>query len=217
MSDESTSEHLRKLEIHTTATEEEIRKSWEASFTDPKEHNPNNFCYLVYGFVGKGERTLQKLDRLDMHAKDKPQPYWDEEINLFENPRRISEKKIVATSVINQNHTQTFSSAGLILKVPFENIVGFSPVDVGSSGSPERVMSKLRGKISTIEELLQQTPRYSHNEVVLLGKTAYGEVEVIGSWRKVTQKGKPLNPDMTARAVALGIRLGLPRISIVEK
>lgn len=204
-------------DVDTTATEEEIRRSWETSFTDPRKYNRRKFCYLVHSLAGPHARAIQMVTTLEHHIEQGTTP--PQKIDLLEDPQRIAEKKVISASVIDQDHRRTFADVGLILKAPFENLLKVARLDLGTDfmDDPEKVLAELRTKrkLATVSELLQQTDMY--NEVVLTGITDVGKVEVVGFWDKINKQGYPLNANMTYKMVDLSIKTGLPRISIVEK
>lgn len=204
-------------DVHTTATEEEIKKSWETAFTNPKKHNHRKFCYLVHSLAGGHARAIQQVAVLEHHIEQgtTPPPI----IDLTEEPLRIAEKKIISASVIDQDHRRTFAEVGLIIKAPFENILAMARLDLGTDfmSDPEKVLAelKVRKKLATVNELLEQTDMY--NEVVLTGSTDAGNIEVVGFFNKMNKGGYPLNADMLYKLVDLSIKTGLPRVSIVDK
>ncbi len=204
-------------DVDTTATEEEIRKSWETAFSNPKKHNHRRFCYLVHGLAGQHGRAIMLAATLEHHIEQGTNP--PPMIDLLEKPLRIDEKKVISASVMNQDHRKTFADVGLIIKAPFENILRVAKTDLGTDfiEDPEKVLAELKTKrkLATVDELLQQS--IMHNEVVLTGTTDAGKVEVIGFWNKIDKQGYPLDADTTYKLVDLSLRFRLPRISIVDK
>lgn len=209
-----------RYDVSTDATEEEIRRSWEASFTDPEKHNPKNFCYLVHSLSGIPERLKEKTAIWQRHIWDNTKPPPPSGMDLSTHPLRIAEKKIISASVINQDYRETFRDTGLIIKAPFENILRVAAEDLGiiNYGDPDKILAGLtagKRKLSTVDELIVQSEMHNH-EVVLTGTTNAGKVEVIGFWRKVLKNGKPLNSEMARQVGLLSKSLNLPLVPIVQ-
>lgn len=65
----------------------------ETKFTDPKNHNSNNFTYLVHDIFGFNISEASKT----IWYKSIP-----EEFNIFYSPNRISEVDILSASIITK-------------------------------------------------------------------------------------------------------------------
>src|SRR5581483_5871762 len=145
----------------------EVRSSWEESFTDPTQHNPNNYRYLVHSVT---DELLSGIVLTELHKAGLYESSL--EFDLVRNPERIKDRKILACSVIDQYHPGTYSSlGGFILNAPFTNILGAFPGDIGSLSfrNPETFFQKYGSLNVTVAELMIRTHPRSYNEVVLTG------------------------------------------------
>lgn len=119
--------HQDEVAIETKSSEAEARRSWETSFTDPSKHDDKKFCYIVTGLgdMGMENVVLEALIKHDKYDRAK-------EIRLADEPHRISEKEKISASIINQEHRETYGGWGLILDVPFDNVVAAYSEEAGT-------------------------------------------------------------------------------------
>mgnify|MGYP003395358836 FL=1 len=184
--------------IFSTEKPEVIAASWTDSFSDPARHDDEHFRYLVHGFQGDGGDIVQKLSVIDEMRKGRALN-MGEEIDLLLHPHRIGDRKIISSSVIDQDHRTTFGNAGLILKTPAQNVLDTSPDDMGTDFyDQDAAIAKSEKVVCTVGELLEASARDRWNEVLLLGTTEAGKVEVTGFWIKVDEDGNILDEETAA-------------------
>jgi hypothetical protein len=90
---------------------EKIRHTWKAVYErDPKQHDPSDFVYLV---------TAHSFDWLDADA-------------ILKYMEEFPQREVLHLSAVSHELTSTFfgKEFGYIVKVPPENIVATSPVDI---------------------------------------------------------------------------------------
>ena len=76
--------------------------------TDPSQHNPDDFRYLVHAFNSRarlGALFIQLVTQDEVAATDE---VGDQSINVFEEPERIDERVSLSMSLIDQKHTATW-------------------------------------------------------------------------------------------------------------
>jgi len=193
-------------------------KKWNSGFTDPNDNNSQQYRYLVHG-IGNEQRVA--LQRTFLIKSTQPQEYDSSQlIDLLLDPFRISQKRIISASVVDQDHTATYGEVGFILKAPAENVLKMSPQDNGTFFSnPDNAIKKMRDEpsINSLESLMNQTGNFSAeswNEVCLEGTTESGSVEIIGVFIKTNKRGNPKNPEMAEKIQQVANRYGLPIIKI---
>ncbi len=172
---------LGQLQRHES--QEGIEGSWENCFTDPRNHNPSNFRYDVWAYnPGSGQ------DQREHAIRSGKTENMGKYVDLIANPEQISTRPTISTSVITQDHTDTFGHLGLVLKFPAENILSANPEDAGTFvGSRAEIKELRRGRSLdlSIDELLEHT---GMNEVVITGETEAGKVEITGIFYKVDKR-----------------------------
>lgn len=123
--------------------EEPGPKIW-GGVSDPKEHDPKKFRYLVHAFnpFATASQPLVAIsaELSGVYKGDKSE--GDQSINLFEEPERLGERVSLSMSLIDQEHTETWEQGGIIVEAPEENIVITSPVDTGSHNSSKDFLRK---------------------------------------------------------------------------
>src|SRR3989338_11305221 len=108
-----------RIHIPTSPTPEEFYRE----LTDPRTHDPSRFCYIVHCLNLYAQLSLLHLT-LSTDSYDPSQ-----NINLLDNPEQLADKKLISTSIINQDHTTTWGDTFFILYIPWENFVTMSPRD----------------------------------------------------------------------------------------
>lgn len=198
------------------AQEKERLKIW-GEVSDPKNHDPKNFRYLVHAFnpfasitrplaVNYAEASnIYKTDKLD----------GDQSINLFNQPERLGERVSLSMSLIDQEHTATWGDGGLIIEAPEGNIVITSPTDTGSHNSSKDFLKKQAQNQLSGEQLLQLTSDKNYNEVVAFAKSENGEiVQLKGFFIKVDKQGQPSSSVIAEKMQQHAKILNLPIIEI---
>lgn len=190
---------------------------WEMS--DPKEHDPENFRYIVYSTY-----DIRKIPNL---RKDIPAEDLIHDIYKKGGVDRMINRDILSTSLIDQDHTSTFGyDGGLILDVPPENIIVASPTDTGSVEYPftykdwkERNTGKERKPIPSASDVLSETGKHmtQWNEIDIHPTNPYtGEqVKINGAFIATNPKtGAPLNERLASEIRDLAQKMNLPVIDI---
>ncbi len=144
--------------------------------TNPKEHDPNNFIYLVHG-INNGinsimnEETIKKVTRIK-----NPNEYYRASL-----VGKLNEETAKEMFGLNQEIYQigTYTNIGLIIKPPNDSIIQIAwNCDIGSPLNQEELkcfVKKHRGKIKYPLELLIGTknspnePLINYNEIILKG------------------------------------------------
>ncbi len=182
------------------------------NLTDPREHDPNNFRYLGHALNVDGS-TWTFMER---KAVERGIGYVaGQAIDLSEKPSHITKAVTKSTSLIDREHSSTWSNAGLILGIPPEDILITAPLDAGAiHGSREKTVKPLRERHPTLlrpEELLARSVAYTHNEVVV----ATGNAAVIGFFTKINPySGRIVAPNLTARLAHHAKRMRAPLITL---
>ena len=106
---------------HTSPEKEPELKIW-GEVSDPKEHDPKKFRYLVHTFNSFAV-ALQPLVAISAELSgaykvDKSE--GNQSINLFDQPERLSERVSLSMSLIDQEHTGTWGQGGIIVDAPEE-------------------------------------------------------------------------------------------------
>lgn len=206
---------LLKMEIQEVQPPEEIKNvtPW-GNVTDPTEHNPNNFRYLVYGINPAARLTMPGLHTpKDIDKKD-----GDQTINIADSPERIAERVSLSCSLIDQNHTGTWGNAGIIVESPTTNVIMDGAEDLGAiSENKEMLLKQAEGrKLIPPDELLSSSSRTSYNEIVILAENKGQKVKLGGFFVKVTEDGKPLDDHLAMIFKEHATRLNLPLVFISE-
>jgi len=198
---------------HKKPTKEEFF----SEITDPAKHDPNHYCYIVHG-VNPSARTSLLLATMRNEGYD-----FRQEIDLLNEPHRISEKKIISTSIINQDHNATWGDVFFILDVPWDNFVSMSPRDSATNVTrPDFVAENLRTPEMLPSQLIEQTRmlggKSAYNEVVVVGKRKESvKIQSVGI-RKYDTGGETLRESPEAKRMRQVAKdLGVPVIDFVEK
>lgn len=181
--------------------------------TDPDQHNPDNFRYLVHAFnpfsLFNAIYTSKETDASNDEVRR-------QSIDLRIRPEDIDERVSVSMSLIENGRTATYGSGGIIVQAPESSIVLTSPTDAGAINSnKERLVAQgqSRGLLSPDQLLERGSPR-TYNEVVALGRSG---LRAAGFFYKVDSRKKPVDSDLAANMLGLGRRTGLPVVEIPEE
>lgn len=181
--------------------------------TDPSQHNPDNFRYLVHAF-----NPFSLFNAI--YISKKTGAYNDEvrrqSIDLQIRPEEIDERVSVSMSLIENGHTATYGSSGIIVQAPESSIVFTSPTDAGVINSNKgRLVARgqSRGLLSP-DQLLERGSPHTYNEVVALGRSG---LRAVGFFYKVDSRKKPVDYDLAANMLSLGRRTGLPVVEIPKE
>lgn len=181
--------------------------------TDPDQHNPDNFRYLVHAFnpfsLFNAIYTSKETDASNDEVRR-------QSIDLRIRPEDIDERVSVSMSLIENGRTATYGSGGIIVQAPESSIVLTSPTDAGAINSnKERLVAQgqSRGLLSPDQLLERGSPR-TYNEVVALGRSG---LRAVGFFYKVDSRKKPVDSGLAANMLGLGHRTGLPVVEIPEE
>ena len=201
--------------------------------TDPRHHDPQSFRYLVHALAPFSKLPSQKAIRNEManerleylldrdpnllkEFESSSKNYGDYEISneLFRMPNRINEALSFSTSLIDQNHTETWGDFGYILNVPPENILKAVPRDAGTTNRSFAVHLALQNKsqIPSPERILSESE--SHNEIWVISSLNQKSISIGGVFYKELSDGRPISPAMTRKIAQQAELLNIPVISI---
>lgn len=216
-------ESIKKIRSYVSQEKEPGLKIW-GGVSNPEEHDPKKFRYLVHAF-----NLLSTISQplIAISAKlsgaykvDKREDDQQQAINLFDQPERLDERVSLSMSLIDQEHTETWGEGGIIVEAPQENIVITAATDFGSHNSSKDFLRRdgqdqlrLSG-----EQLLQSTFDGIYNEVVAFAKSESGEtVRLKGFFIKVDKRGQPIDSVIAEKMEQHARRLNLPLIEIQVK
>ena len=185
--------------------------------TDPDQHNPDNFRYLVHAFNPFARGSALILNSLVTQDEGTvTDEAGDQSIDVFKEPERIDERVSVSMSLIENGHTATYGSSGIIVQAPESSVVLTSPTDAGVPNSHrDRLIAQGRSmEILSPDEIFERSSPRTYNEVVALGQSG---LKAVGFFYKVDSRGKPVDSDLAANMLGLGSRTGLPVVEIPEK
>jgi hypothetical protein len=135
---------------------ERLQAEWKTSnFSDPKQHNPKSFRYIVHALHGQIPNLMDAL-------------------NLIEGPWGFTDR-LLSASIISDAHTKTFFDHGFILQIPEKIIVGSAEHDLLSANdhisgmtTQDRKLNLLRRYgLQTPAQVLQNSTSDFHNEIVI--------------------------------------------------
>lgn len=181
--------------------------------TDPSQHNPDNFRYLVHAFNPFSLFNAIYISKKTGASNDEVRR---QSIDLRIRPEEIDERVSVSMSLIENGHTATYGSGGIIVQAPESSIVFTSPTDAGVINSNKgRLVARgqSRGLLSP-DQLLERSSPHTYNEVVALGRSG---LRAVGFFYKVDSRKKPVDSDLAANMLGLGRRTGLPVVEIPKE
>ena len=85
-----------------------VEPAYWGQTTDPSQHNPEDFRYLVHAFnlhARLGALFIQLVTRDEEAVAD---GQGDQSINVFKEPERVDERVSLSMSLIDQDHTATW-------------------------------------------------------------------------------------------------------------
>lgn len=192
-------------------------KDW-GGVTDPRQHNPIKFRYLVHAFnpwVKSSQRMSALLQAIS--AKTRPDPSeGDQSIDLFAHPDRLAERVSLSMSLIDETHIETWGPGGIIVGAPAESIVITSPCDAGIiNGSRKYLLEQAKGhSLMSAEALLSKTFDL-YNEVVGLARSDHGQsLQIRGFFIKIDARGKALHEGIASQMQNHARNYHLPLIEI---
>lgn len=185
--------------------------------TDPSQHNPDNFRYLVHAFNPHARLSAIFLQSIiqdkETAVKD---GQGDQSIDIFREPERIDGRVSLSMSLIDQNHSATWGNSGIIVQAPESSVVLTSPTDAGVLNSYRNHLigqGQSMGILSP-DDILERSSPDRHNEIVALGCSG---LRAVGFFYKVNSQKKPIDPDSVGAMCRLGNRMGLPVVEIYKE
>lgn len=151
---------------------------WET--TDPKNHNPSSFRYIVHTVseTGKFLQILKSL-KFDTEEVDDDSNF---DVDPFEDPEAFVCRSSLSTSVIDQTHYGLFADVGFILSVPRENIVQASSDTLAATIIHSDANEYEYSVDVSAQQILDYTHGTSYNEVVIQGTKpgTTNSIEIVG-------------------------------------
>lgn len=181
--------------------------------TDPSQHNPDNFRYLVHAFNPFSLVNAIYISKKTGASNDEVRR---QSIDLQIRPEDIDERVSVSMSLIENGRTATYGSGGIIVQAPESSVVLTSPTDAGVLNSyRDRLITQgqSRGLLSP-DQLLECSSPHTYNEVIALGRSG---LRAVGFFYKVDSRKKPVDSDLAANMLGLGRRTGLPVVEIPKE
>ena len=194
------------------------REKWRNFCTNPNEHGPEDFSYIVHAVYANRETKKITVGKEEIDF-----------INVAKEPKRIHEIPVLACSLIGNKkdygHTGTVhnvSNVCLILEVPPENILRSGPQDIASSRSLEDEQKRVDAGygIGDPETLLRESsPQrgWGYNEVVIRGSSPSGQVRVIGIYLNNQTHDTSTSEEERSLAKEIAARLNIPIIAAQQK
>jgi hypothetical protein len=189
------------------------------SVTDPTQHDPENFRYLVHAINPLAVHTMPLADMQFGQHIISSAATGDQRISMYNEPERVGERVSLSMSLIDSGHTATWGNAGLIIEAPKANIAITSPIDAGILNADHELLSAMAnaGNIMDGDELLERTSVYEHNEIVAVCARGAGQVALKGFFYKTTTNGQALDLQLANRMKVHGMLLDLPVVPIAQK
>ena len=199
------------LRIFSERQNSPSRQVWTTSFTNPVNHNPLSFCYLIHGMrattsleVDENQSPLRAdylKQALKGHIgiKDTLGKKWQLlSAQLFLSNPEAMRSEVLSCSVITNAHVKTYGdcSFGFVLSAPAINICAASARDLAASGIQHKSRAdKLAEEATVLARMLQVddficnlVDAYYHQQVpspqTLISDTpheSHNEVLVLGS------------------------------------
>ena len=164
----------------------DLHDNWDPSlFTNPLEHNDDNYMYIVYAVTDPNDSSLAAATTRQMATSIITNGQGTSvNVDIISNPTDIYKKPIICGSVVDSKKHGTWKGVGLILRVPKQNILYASSSDAGTN------MTDREGTIKRFAHTILKSPQqtldgaseFGYTEVVMLGETEFGRVESIRSF-----------------------------------
>ena len=201
--------------------EDSLNKTW-GDTTDPNNHNPDQYRYLVHGInlLSKMSKLIATQSAIEA-GLTYDESWGDQTISMYDRPEELGNRVSVSMSLIDQDHTGTWGDAGLIIEAPECNVVLTSSTDMGAvNDNRDFLLGQARQHpVMSGDVLLKNSSSDSYNEVVAVGTNPDSQqpLRLAGFFYKVTPYGEVHDRALVARMQAHATHLGLPIVSIVEK
>ncbi len=183
--------------------------NWD--MTDPATHNPKDFRYIVHALSSS---TWAKSFESEEAKQQFTEGYAG---NPLAQPEEFAAKTYISCSVINQNHTSTWSPAGLILDVPPSNIRSAWKED-GTTFVKANGADDYDTNLPDATEVLKNSAKDMWNEVLICGKheVTGNAIHIAGGFVVKSPATNMLsNPEMAQKVVDFCTRKNLPLVTII--
>lgn len=196
--------------ITTEWTEQPRSKAW-GNLTDPQNHNPDGFRYLVHAF-----NLLNEIVSIQTMLEGRSA---EQGVDLVQQPERLNERVSLSMSLIDQNHTVTWGPGGILVQAPETNVIISSAKDTAVTNSS---LSALEARSQDLQKLpaddvLQQTKPGKYNEVVALGTDANGnKLKLNGFFVIRDVDGDVADPALRDNLRGLAEKTNLPFVEISD-
>jgi len=213
--------NIKTLPPTTESTEEkcEVIEGVWGNVTDPNEHNPKKYRYLIHGINPIAKISSSLISTLNMQ-EHKPSSYeGNQSINLLNNPEKIAERVTISCSLIDQEHWGTWGDVGLKLGAPEGNVIMADNKDMGAAVGNKEVLKRQasqRENIPKPDDLIRNTGPQSYNEIVLLANENGENVKLMDFFYKTLEDGSPKDPNLYYRIKYQSEKLNLPLVPITE-
>ena len=91
----------------------EVESAYWGQTTDPSQHNPDGFRYLVHAFNPDARLGTLFIQLVTQDERAVADGQGDQSINVFKEPERIDERVSLSMSLIDQGHTATWGVLAL--------------------------------------------------------------------------------------------------------
>lgn len=190
-----------------------IEKLPDWDLTDPRTHDPENFRYIIHAIPDEMQQMFGVARMIDA---SKSNVKLEKPADPFIDPEGFLKRSFISCSVIDQVHRGTWAGAGLILRVPKQNILKASPSDLGTI--PDARYTKREPNLPNAQKILEQTPQDSYNEVVITGTSEEGiKIDYNGVFVIIGTNGKPINPNLASKVEYFAKSRNLPIVNIYKK
>lgn len=186
--------------------------------TDPKKHNPNKFRYLVHGFNPFAKSSMGLAGAIvEQNQSNLDNSEGDPTIDLLQHPEQLAARVALSCSLIDEAHYGTWGRGGIIVEAPIGSVVITKPSDAGALVMNRGLLEEQaqRNPIFSADQLLEQTPSGSYNEVVVLANNKGQKVHLAGFFIKVVD-GVPIDEYLAGELSMHATRLKLPLVKIAE-
>ena len=190
--------------------------------TDPAQHDPNQFRYLLYAINPKASAHIRQqramFAKQDSEAGRKPPDlsHGDQSIDLLREPERLADRVSLSMSLVDEAHTKTWGDVGLIVEAPLGNLISTSTQDDGTHNDNWDMLlwQKQRSRIVSGDYLLELCGKDTLTEVTALARHEGRELQLKGFFYKTGLDGQPLDRELYHQVRAQSRRLNLPLIAI---
>lgn len=180
--------------------------------TDPNHHDPDNFRYIVHS-LSEDEELTESMGYGGYVAATEEGIKAEKPVNPLDHPEEFMQKKFISASLIDQSHIYTSGTVGLILTVPYSNILSATPDDMGSDHSEitEELIDFNGTKLPSPDQILDGTSG-EWNEVLIRGKIANGKTIGIGGVFIIKPESDPTPARLEPKVKEFAEKYDLPII-----